>query len=75
MFEIDKSVLRPEASAEFVAGNGPAGCFEQGSQNLKRLSLQPDLRAMLAQYSCFQIHLEGSKVNDTADLTRWLHGA
>jgi hypothetical protein len=70
MFEIDKSVLRPEASAEFVAGNDVTGCFEQGSQNPKRLSLKPDPRAVLAQDALFQIDLIGSKVNDTADLTR-----
>jgi hypothetical protein len=75
MFEIDKSILRPEASAEFVAGHDLAGCFEQGSQNLKWLSLQPDLRSVLAQYARFQIDLEGSKVNATADLNRSLHGA
>ena len=48
MFEIDKRVIRPEALAEFVASDGRAGFFEQGSQNLERLSLQPDLDAVLA---------------------------
>jgi hypothetical protein len=69
MFEIDKRVIRPEALAEFVAGDRHAGFLEQGSQNLERLSLQPDLDAVLAEHTLFQVDLEGSKVGDAACMT------
>ena len=41
MLEIDKGVIRPEAATEFVAGYDGAWFFEQGSQNLEGLGLQP----------------------------------
>ena len=75
MFEVHECVTRPEALAEFLAGNSSARLFEEGCQNLEGLGLQPDLNAMLAEHALIQVDLERAKAGDAPMMTRRLHGS
>jgi hypothetical protein len=39
MLEINKRILRPDPAAELLPGYCGAGCFQQGGEDLERLSL------------------------------------
>jgi len=46
MLEIDKGVARPEPAMQLLPTDQVSRLFQQNGQDLKRLALQPDFRAV-----------------------------
>jgi hypothetical protein len=59
---------------EFVAGYNLTRVVEKKGENLKRLFLQLDSNAMLAQLRRPQVHLKNTKSPGTRGTLRRLHG-
>ena len=49
MFKIDEGIRGPQVAANLFAGNHLAGIYEQQDEELKRLGLQANPRAVLAK--------------------------
>src|SRR5262249_39948928 len=63
VIEIDEGVGGPEFVAQLLAGNDFTGMFQKHDQDLEGLFLEPDLRAMLTQFTGPQIDLKRAKAN------------
>jgi len=61
--EIDKSVGGPKAGAELLAGDHLTRILQQDGQDLKRLLLDLDLLAVLAQFGGGKIGLENTETH------------
>jgi len=75
VLEIDESVACPKALPEFIARNRHPRVFEERRQHLERLRLKLDLSAVFAEHTGFEIDFEGTKSDNAASSTVWLHGA
>jgi hypothetical protein len=51
VIEVDKGVARPQAVAQFVAGNYLTWLFEEHGQNLEGLFGKPDAKAILTKFA------------------------
>jgi hypothetical protein len=58
VLEIDEGVAGPDGLPKIFAANHHAGSFYQSPQNLKRLLLNPDSDAVLAELSPLGIEVE-----------------
>src|SRR5215469_6943180 len=66
-------ILGPELGADLLARDQLARPFQQHSQNLKRLVLQLDANAQLAQLAAIQVCLEWAEADHTRSLGGFLH--
>src|SRR5579862_4660995 len=62
--EVDEGIFRPKFFLEFVAGDDRARALEQCRKDLKRLLLELDPNARLAQLAGFQIQFEHPEAQD-----------
>ncbi len=74
VIEIDKSVPRPKALSQFVAGNDLAGIFQKYGQNLKRLFGQLQPQPMLTQFERFEVNLEDAAAGYFRRMDWSVHG-
>jgi|SRR5215471_1717319 len=56
--EIYERVLRPDLAAQLFTAHYLPGSFQQDSEHLKGLILNPDALALLAQFSSAKVHFE-----------------
>ncbi len=63
MIEIYEGVYRPKGGAQRVARHHFSGPLQQHRQNLKRLILEANLPAVLAQFGRVNVGLEHAKSN------------
>ena len=74
VFEVDKSVGRPELLAEFFSRSCFSGSLQQEQQKFEGLLAEFYFQAVLSQFTCPRTNLEDSKANGQ-DLARETHGA
>jgi len=60
-FEIDKNIGGPESRTELFTRDQTSRRFDEGGKDLKWPMLQADAHAMLAQFSRFEVQLEGAE--------------
>ena len=58
MIELDNRFVRPKSISKLLARDYLAGGFEEHSQNLERLLLEPDPASLFAQFAPSKIQLK-----------------
>src|SRR5437899_4068618 len=72
--EINEDVRGPQPVLQLLASDHIAGTFDQSLQYLQRLSLQPELDAMLPQLARAHVELEDAESQDPARIARAVGG-
>ena len=73
LFKIDEGVGGPNLALKFIAGDEFSGMFQQDLQDVERLVLKPDPKAVLADFALTKIHFECAEADDLggwSDLSR-----
>jgi hypothetical protein len=73
VIEVNKCVRWPQVFLKFFSGNHFTGVLQQHRKHLEWLFLQPDLHAVLTQFTGPKIHLENSKTEAPVGLFCLLH--
>jgi hypothetical protein len=61
MIEVDESIRRPKLDSQVFPGDDLPCVLQQEQQDLGRLLLQPDGKAIPPQLGCAALQLEGSE--------------
>ena len=69
--EIDEGVGGPNLGTKLIPGDNFGRALHQGSENLKRLLLQPEARTRFAQFARFQVELEDPEAQDRGKRRLW----
>ncbi len=73
MVKIDKSVPRPEAITQFLAGDKFTWFLKKHDQNLERLFWEFEPETMLAELASFQVHFENPEMQNSSNRRRATH--
>ena len=63
--EVDESILRPKAAAQFFARNDAARALQERTKDLPRLRLKTDTNTLLTELSGLQIHFERTELDES----------
>jgi len=61
MLKIDEGILWPELGSEFFTQHNLRRALEQQSENLQRLSVEPDCMSVFAKLPSAKVELEGTE--------------
>jgi hypothetical protein len=65
-FRIDKRVGGPKALADFFAADEHAGSIEENGEHLQWLAFEPQLLAVLEQFSALRVELKRARSERSA---------
>lgn len=75
MVEVDKCVLGPEPFSQLLSCNDFASLFQQDGENATGLLLEPDLTALLAEFTGPQIHFVDAEADELRGQCGLFHGS
>jgi hypothetical protein len=75
LVKVHEGVVRPEAAAQFLAGDELAGTFQEGGEHLEGLFLEVNLTALLADFSRLKVSLESSETDQACGGRLGYHGS
>src|SRR5713226_7492232 len=75
MIEVDECVIGPKPLSQLLSCNDFASLFEQDGENATGLFLEPDLTALLAEFTGPQIHFVYAEADKLLSQGRLFHGS